>query len=235
MSKLAVIFPGIGYSFDRPLLHFGMEWAAENGYEVMKVPYSGFPPKIRGSKERMRESLELAEQQTEILLKDVNWEKYGRILFISKSIGTIVAADCAAGRPAFRNQGADIDKVKSGPEDALTEGSSLTGVGSCSDVHNHEVSDAFGRIPLQILFTPFPETFDRLPAGADASNTIAFHGTGDPWMDNDEVIAAAKKRCIPMYLYDGANHSLETGETGRDLETLREVFVEIKAWKKLHA
>lgn len=199
MSKLAVIFPGIGYSFDRPLLHFGMEWAAENGYEMMKVPYTGFPPKIRGSEERMQESLERAEQQTMILLKDVEWRQYERILFLSKSIGTIVAADCAAG-----------------------------------NLHIHEVRDASGRIPLQILFTPFPETFARLPERADASNAIAFHGTGDPWMDNEKVIAAAKARNIPMYLYDGANHSLETGKTRKDLETLREVFIEIDAWEKLH-
>lgn len=199
MDKIAVVFPGIGYNFDRPLLHFGMEWAAENGYGILRVPYSGFPEKIRGSEERMRESLEIAMRQTKTLLQSVQWEMYESILYISKSIGTIVAADYAAGK--------------------------------------FPVRDRFGRTPAQILFTPFPETFQCLPAVgknetiSTAANTIAFHGTADPWMDNDAVIKAAADRSIPMYLYDGANHSLETGNTGKDLETLRDIFMELEAWK----
>jgi hypothetical protein len=94
--KLAVLFPGIGYSFDRPLLHFGEKQAQQYGYEILRVAYSGFPGKIRGNKERMRESYDIAMKQTEEILGGVQWAYYSRILFISKSIGTVVAAHYAA-------------------------------------------------------------------------------------------------------------------------------------------
>ena len=90
--KTAVLFPGIGYQFDRPLLHFAWEQAAQYGYEVIPVGYSGFPSKIRGNRERMAQSLRMAEEQTEEILRGVDWQSYGRIVFVSKSIGTIVAS-----------------------------------------------------------------------------------------------------------------------------------------------
>lgn len=95
MSKLAVLFPGIGYNFDRPLLHFAAEQAVQYEYEVLKVPYTGFPRKIRGDREKMAESLALAREQTEAILKDVDWDGRDSVIFISKSIGTVVAAQYA--------------------------------------------------------------------------------------------------------------------------------------------
>lgn len=94
--RLAVLFPGIGYNFDRPLLHFAREQALQYGYEVIPVGYSGFPGKIRGNRERMAQSLEIAENQTEEILKDIVWNEYEHVIFISKSIGTIVAVEYAA-------------------------------------------------------------------------------------------------------------------------------------------
>ena len=81
--KTAVLFPGIGYQFDRPLLHFAWEQAAQYGYEVIPVGYSGFPSKIRGNRERMAQSLRMAEEQTEEILRGVDWQSYGRIVFVS--------------------------------------------------------------------------------------------------------------------------------------------------------
>lgn len=95
-KKIAVIFPGIGYLFDRPLLHFAEEQAVWYGYEIQRVPYGGFPPKIRGDREKMRESAKIAIRESEKLLRHVNWQEYSHILFISKSIGTIAAAAYAA-------------------------------------------------------------------------------------------------------------------------------------------
>ena len=37
MSKLAVIFPGIGYTVDKPLLHYSRRIAADLGYESESV------------------------------------------------------------------------------------------------------------------------------------------------------------------------------------------------------
>lgn len=94
--KIAVIFPGIGYHTDKPLLYYGKKIAKENGFEILEVPYGNFSKNIKGSEEKMQEAFHSAEQQAEKILDNVNFEKYQQILFISKSIGTAVAASYAS-------------------------------------------------------------------------------------------------------------------------------------------
>ena len=99
-KKLAVIFPGIGYTADKPLLYYARRIAAEQGYEIMTIPYSGFPKKIRGDRKRMEESFRIALDQSEQHLAEVDLCAYDDILFIGKSIGTIAAAKIASDSPA---------------------------------------------------------------------------------------------------------------------------------------
>lgn len=91
-QKLAVFFPGIGYHNDKPLLYYSQKLAKESGFECIKVNYNGFASGIKGDKEKMGEALEMAYSQTEPILAAVDWSKYSDIIFISKSIGTAVAA-----------------------------------------------------------------------------------------------------------------------------------------------
>lgn len=95
MSKLAVIFPGIGYLFDRPLLYYSRKLAVNLGYEIVPVYYSGFEKGMKGSKEKMLRAFDQACLQTQDILKSVNFTDHEDIVFISKSIGTAVAADYA--------------------------------------------------------------------------------------------------------------------------------------------
>lgn len=92
MHKIAVIFPGIGYHTDKPLLYYSKKMAAAEGFEIVEVSYGGFPSGIKGNPEKMQQAFELALEQAEELLKDVDFAQYDSILFISKSIGTAVAA-----------------------------------------------------------------------------------------------------------------------------------------------
>ena len=98
MSKLAVIFPGIGYHTDKPLLYFSKRLVSNAGYEIISVDYTGFPKGVKGSKEKMRESYLIALEQTRNILKVVDFESYEDVLFISKSVGTAVAASYAMER-----------------------------------------------------------------------------------------------------------------------------------------
>ena len=100
MSKLAVFFPGIGYTADRPLLHFSRRIAAAPGYEIRIMDYKGFPSKVKGDRKRMEESFDIALGQAREMLSGVDLEEYEDILFIGKSIGTIVAAKIASESPA---------------------------------------------------------------------------------------------------------------------------------------
>ena len=99
MSRLAVFFPGIGYTADRPLLHFSRRIASAHGYEIRIMDYKGFPSKVKGDRKRMEESFDIALGQAREMLSGVDLAEYEDILFIGKSIGTIVAAKIASESP----------------------------------------------------------------------------------------------------------------------------------------
>lgn len=92
MKKLAVIFPGVGYHTDKPLLYYSKKLAAESGYMIKEVSYGNFPKGMRDSREKLEKAFFGALDQTEEILKDVDFGGYEEILFISKSVGTAVAS-----------------------------------------------------------------------------------------------------------------------------------------------
>lgn len=96
MSKIAVLFPGIGYTCDKPLLYYSAKLAAEKGFEVVRVPYGNFPSNVKGNAEKMYQSFVSAREQSEDILKDVDWGSYDEIVFFSKSVGTVVALSYAS-------------------------------------------------------------------------------------------------------------------------------------------
>ena len=96
MKKIAVYFPGIGYHCDKPLLYYSRNAACELGYENYKnVAYTYKAGNIRGNEEKMKEAYETLFLQTEAELADFVWSDYDDVLFVSKSIGTIIAASYA--------------------------------------------------------------------------------------------------------------------------------------------
>lgn len=96
MKKLALLFPGIGYTADKPLLYYSRRIAAALGYEVLPLRYSGFPKAPKDDPEKLKACFALAQAQTEEQLKALRLSDYGEIVFIAKSIGTVAAAAQAA-------------------------------------------------------------------------------------------------------------------------------------------
>ena len=91
-KKIAVIFPGVGYHVDKPLLYYSKKLAAQNGYEIKEVPYGKFPKGVKGSREKMEKAFFSALEQAGEILKDIDFSEYEDVLFISKSVGTAVAS-----------------------------------------------------------------------------------------------------------------------------------------------
>ena len=93
-KKVAVIFPGMGYHSDKPLLYFSKRIAVENGYEIVEVNYE-FPYKAReimNDKVRMKEAFEIAVDQINDRLGKIDFGECSDVVFIGKSIGTALAA-----------------------------------------------------------------------------------------------------------------------------------------------
>lgn len=176
-TKLAVLFPGIGYTCDKPLLYYSGKLAAVRGYEIKQVPYGNFPPDVKGSAEKMEKAFYSALAQAEAILKDTDFADR-EVLFISKSIGTAVAAAYA------KEHGLQVRSIS---------------------------------------FTPVEQTF--LFARGDG---IMFHGTADPWAkDTDRIREGCEKIGQPLYLVEGANHSLETGDTETDIRNLQKIIKQV--------
>ena len=178
--KLACLFPGIGYTCDKPLLYYSWKLLSGLGWEVVPVPYTGFPSGVKGNAEKMRQAANLALEQAEEILKDIKWSGYSDILLIGKSVGTVVCAAYA---------------------------------------QRHHLKCR------QILFTPVEETFRF--AGRQS---IAFHGTADPWADTKAVEEGCRRLGIPLYETEGANHSLETGDVDRDIKNMRKTMKIVRAY-----
>ena len=100
MKKLAVFFPGIGYTVDMPLMYYSRRLSAGLGYEIKLLPYGGFPGGVRGDPDKMAECYRLALRQSTEMLSGVPWADYDDVLFFGKSIGTILAAWFALKSPA---------------------------------------------------------------------------------------------------------------------------------------
>ena len=90
-KSVCVLFPGIGYTCDKPLLYYGAKKATQAGYEIIRVPYQGFPKKVKGDRAKMEESFQIALEQSREILSEVDWKAYDEILFMGKSVGTIVS------------------------------------------------------------------------------------------------------------------------------------------------
>ena len=177
-KKLCVLFPGIGYTTDKPLLYYAGKLAKSRGYELISIKFKNLPKKDAKNEKTMMEIFEAAMEQAKSQLENVTWQDYEEVLFVGKSIGTIVAA-------------------------------------------------AYGKADRYIYMTPLAATFSF----AKDNSGIAFHGNSDPWVETDLVINECDRLNIPLKVYEGANHSLETGNIQKDLEYLQDVIGRL--WKEI--
>ena len=92
--KICVLFPGIGYTTEMPLMYYPGKMTLGLGYEHVRLKYKDLPSGIKGNKELIQKAFDMAYEQSMQQLKDINWSEYSEVLFIGKSIGTAIAAKC---------------------------------------------------------------------------------------------------------------------------------------------
>ena len=69
-----------------------------------------------------------------------------------------------------------------------------------------------------IYFTPLELTMQYAN-----SNGIAFHGTADPLVNTDELTRLCEAKSIPLYTYEGGNHSIETKDILWNIRTQEDI------------
>lgn len=93
-GKLAIIFPGIGYHSDKPLLYYSKKLAKNKDYEIVEVSYKFTEDfgTIKADASKMQAAFDEAFKQVNDQLKDIVFTDYDRVVFIGKSIGTALSA-----------------------------------------------------------------------------------------------------------------------------------------------
>ena len=88
-KKIALIFPGMGYHKDKPLLYYSTRIVRNLGYEIIHIEYLGLPPKVFDAP-TLEKAGNIAYECTKEQLEKADFSQYEDILFIGKSIGTTV-------------------------------------------------------------------------------------------------------------------------------------------------
>ena len=91
-KPIVCLFPGIGYTCDKPLLYYSWKLLNGLGWKVVPVPYTGFPSGVKGNPEKMQLAAHMALEQAEEILQETDWNSCSDILLIGKSVGTVVCS-----------------------------------------------------------------------------------------------------------------------------------------------
>ncbi len=82
-KKLTVLFPGMGYTIQKPLLYYSDALLDSLGYDVIRIKYdrvdTDIPTGIRQAYEMMHH-----------FIQEFPWHNYDDIIFVEKSIGTVL-------------------------------------------------------------------------------------------------------------------------------------------------
>ena len=173
-KKLFVIFPGMGYTKDKPLLYYAGKIARDKGYEIIDIDYTPFFTAAKVDDPEVESRIEKSYEMVVEKLGAVDFKAYDTVVFAGKSMGTMLAARYA---------------------------------------------EEYGVEASQLWYTPLELTY-----GHGSARAIAFIGTEDPFSDVAKMGETAKTQGIPLYVYEGGNHSLETGDMETDLKTLGDVM-----------
>ncbi len=89
MKKLAIIFPGMNYNSNKPLLYYIKKILIKAEFDIVEIEYGKLPNEKKAA-------FEIAIPKANEGIKDILWADYDEILFVSKSIGTVLAGKIAS-------------------------------------------------------------------------------------------------------------------------------------------
>lgn len=88
MKKLVIMFPGVGYTMDCPLLYYASFLYEAKGYEQIHMKYNSILLEPEASRE---EKTLRARDYIWEKVKEIDFSVYDEVVFLSKSFGTAEA------------------------------------------------------------------------------------------------------------------------------------------------
>lgn len=88
MKKLVIMFPGVGYTMDYPLMYYASFLYEANGYEQIHMKYNSI---LLDSDLTKEEKTLKAREYVWEKAKDIGFSAYDEVVFLSKSFGTAEA------------------------------------------------------------------------------------------------------------------------------------------------
>ena len=83
----AVIFPGMGYHHDKPLLYYTAKLLAQREIPARRMDYGPLP----SGKEDLPKAVRQVQERVDLLASEKDWHTYGRLILVGKSVGTVAA------------------------------------------------------------------------------------------------------------------------------------------------
>ena len=88
MKKLIIIFPGVGYGLDSPLLYYTDFLYEIKGFDRIHMNYQGiFSNRDLSLENKLQKVREYIFEK----VKDINFDLYDEVVFLSKSVGSVEA------------------------------------------------------------------------------------------------------------------------------------------------
>ena len=119
MAKMIIMFPGVGYTMDFPLMYYASFLYEAKGYEQIHMKYNSilFEPDLTREEKTLKARDYVWEK-----VKDIDFSVYDEVVFLSKRFGTAEAGILAErlGIQPMYVEGADHSlEVKGKPFESL--------------------------------------------------------------------------------------------------------------------
>lgn len=91
MKGLVLLFPGIRYTVDMPLLYYPGLYYRQQGYKVVPVSYGAQFDQVEFHNQDITQEIGDAKTYCLPQLQAIDYSKYDSVIFVSKSLGTVIA------------------------------------------------------------------------------------------------------------------------------------------------
>jgi hypothetical protein len=99
-NRFALIYPGLRYSCDKPLLHYTTEILLDQGYDILQLWTDYKNPEFQDASQA-EQTIRLIEDGKALLQVGIQSDDYSKFILVGKSLGTLTMAFILSEQPQF--------------------------------------------------------------------------------------------------------------------------------------